>query len=141
MKRILFVCVENSCRSQMAEAFARLHGKPNEFEIYSAGSRPSGQVNSKAITSMREINYDLTTRHQSKSLTDVPAVAYDAVVTMGCGDECPFVGAKRREDWNIPDPKDDVTGRISPRAGNDRNEGERAFARLGTGLTKKIDRV
>lgn len=103
-KRILFVCVENSCRSQMAEAFARIGGATDQVEIFSAGSRPSGQINQKAIASMREIGYDLT-KHESKSLTDIPDVEYDMVVTMGCGDECPFVRAKQREDWGIPDPK------------------------------------
>ena len=103
MKRLLFVCVENSCRSQIAEAFARIHGK-GQVEVYSAGSRPSGQVNPKAVESMREIGYDLT-KHESKSLEEIPNVEYDFVATMGCGDECPFVRAKRREDWNIPDPK------------------------------------
>ena len=103
MKRLLFVCVENSCRSQIAEAFARIHGK-GQVEVYSAGSRPSGQVNPKAVESMREIGYDLT-EHESKSLEEIPDVEYDFVATMGCGDECPFVRAKRREDWNIPDPK------------------------------------
>ena len=104
MKRLLFVCVENSCRSQIAEAFARIHGK-NKFEVYSAGSRPSGKVNSKAIESMREIGYDLT-KHASKSLEDIPDVEYDFVATMGCNDECPFVRARRHEDWAIPDPKE-----------------------------------
>ena len=104
MKRLLFVCVENSCRSQIAEAFARIHGGDN-VEAYSAGSRPSGEVNPRAIESMREIGYDLRT-HQSKSLTDIPDVEYDFIATMGCGDECPFVRAKRREEWQIPDPKD-----------------------------------
>ena len=99
----MFVCVENSCRSQIAEAFARIHGK-GELEIYSAGSRPSGRVNQKAIESMREIGYDLA-EHASKSLAEIPEIEYDLVVTMGCGDECPFVRAKHREDWNIQDPK------------------------------------
>lgn len=104
MKHLLFVCVENSCRSQIAEAFARIHGA-GEVEVYSAGSRPSGKVNPKAIESMRELDYDLT-KHDSKSLEEIPNVEYDFAVTMGCGDECPFVRAKRREDWQIPDPKD-----------------------------------
>lgn len=104
MKRLLFVCVENSCRSQIAEAFARIHGN-TEVEVYSAGSRPSGKVNPKAIESMREIDYDLA-KHDSKSLEAIPNVEFDFVATMGCGDECPFVKAKRREDWQIPDPKD-----------------------------------
>lgn len=103
MKRLLFVCVENSCRSQIAEAFARIHGGA-EVEAYSAGSRPSGQVNPKAIETMHEIGYDLR-RHDSKSLNDIPAVEFDFVATMGCGDECPYVRTKRREDWEIPDPK------------------------------------
>ena len=102
-KRVLFVCVENSCRSQIAEAFARMHGA-GAVEPYSAGSKPSGQVNPKAIASMRELGYDLS-RHASKSLSDIPAVEYDVAVTMGCGDACPNVRAKQREDWNIPDPK------------------------------------
>ena len=102
-KRLLFVCVENSNRSQMAEAFARIHGG-DSIEAYSAGSRPSGQINSRAVNAMSELGYDLT-RHRSKSLQDIPDIEYDFVATMGCGDECPFVRARQREDWNIPDPK------------------------------------
>jgi arsenate reductase len=102
MKRVVFVCVENSNRSQMAEAFARLSGG---VEAYSAGSRPSGRVNPKAIEAMQKLGYDLTV-HQSKSLDDLPDVAFDAAVTMGCGDECPFIKTNRREDWGIPDPKE-----------------------------------
>src|SRR6186713_414951 len=96
-KRLLFVCVENSNRSQMAEAFARLHGG-DSVEAYSAGSRPSGIVNPKAVEAMRELGYDLTT-HGSKSLDDIPQVEYDFVATMGCGDACPLVRAKQRADW------------------------------------------
>ena len=102
-RRILFVCVENSNRSQIAEAFARIHGG-NGVEVYSAGSRPSGKINPRAIESMHELGYDLT-QQQSKSLAEIPDVEYDFVATMGCGDECPFVRAKARADWNIPDPK------------------------------------
>jgi arsenate reductase (thioredoxin) len=103
-KRILFVCVENSCRSQIAEAFARRHGGAG-VEAYSAGSRPSGRVNPKAVSTMRELGYDLA-QHASKGLGDIPDVEYDAAVTMGCGDECPRVKARRRLDWGIPDPKE-----------------------------------
>lgn len=107
-QRILFVCVENSCRSQIAEAFARMYGKTPDgklcIEPYSAGSRPSGQVNPKAIASMKELGYDLN-HHASKSLTEIPAGEYEYAITMGCGDECPMVKAKHREDWQIPDPK------------------------------------
>ena len=104
MKKVLFVCVENSCRSQMAEAFAKIHGK-DIIEAYSSGSKPSGIVNGKAVTTMNEIGYDLST-HTSKSLSDIPDVEYEYAITMGCGDECPFVKARHREDWQIPDPKE-----------------------------------
>ncbi len=103
MKKILFVCVENSCRSQMAEAFAKMHGK-GILEVYSAGSKASGIVNEKAITSMKEVGYDLGA-HKSKSLNDIPEAEYDFTITMGCGDECPYVRSKYRQDWDIPDPK------------------------------------
>jgi arsenate reductase (thioredoxin) len=104
-KSVLFVCVENSNRSQMAEAFARVHGAAS-VDAYSAGSRPCGRVNPKAVEAMREVGYDLT-QHDSKSLSDIPAIEYDAVIGMGCGDEgCPLVRAKRREEWGIPDPKE-----------------------------------
>ena len=102
--RLLFVCVENSNRSQMAEAFARLLGG-EQVDAHSAGSRPSGKVNPKAIAAMGELGYDLA-RHRSKSLAEIPAGEFDAVVTMGCGDSCPLVPAKRRIDWQIPDPRE-----------------------------------
>lgn len=98
------MCIENSCRSQMAEAFARIHGGSG-VEAFSAGSRPSGMVNEKAIASMRELGYDLST-HRSRGLDSIPAGSFDAVVTMGCGDACPWVPARRHIDWDIPDPKD-----------------------------------
>jgi protein-tyrosine-phosphatase len=75
------------------------------IEAYSAGSRPSGKVNPKAIEAMRELGYDLT-QHHSKSLDDLPDVSFDVAVTMGCGDACPDLKARQREDWNIPDPKE-----------------------------------
>jgi arsenate reductase len=103
MKKILFVCVENSNRSQMAEAFARIHGK-GKVEAYSSGSRPSGIINLKAIAAMKELGYDLST-HQSKSLDEIPQLKYDYAITMGCGDECPFVIAAHRDDWKLDDPK------------------------------------
>ncbi len=103
-KLILFVCVENSNRSQMAEAFARMHGGP-DVDAQSAGSRPSGRVNPRAVEFMREVGYDLTA-HASKSLDQFNGREVAVAVTMGCGDECPLVRAERREEWQIPDPKD-----------------------------------
>ena len=103
-KRLLFVCVENSNRSQLAEAFARLHGG-ERVEAFSAGSRPSGRINPKALDAMRRRGYDLTT-HRSKPLAELPPGEFEVVVGMGCGDEgCPLVPARRREEWDIPDPK------------------------------------
>lgn len=104
MKKILFVCVENSNRSQMSQAFATMHGGKN-IQAYSAGSRPSGKINPRAIAAMKEVGYDLSI-HQSKSLDEVKEYApYDAVVTMGCGDACPWMPAKKFIDWEIPDPR------------------------------------
>src|SRR5437870_5415285 len=101
-KRILFVCIENANHSQMAEAFAKMQG----VEAFSAGSKPSGKINSKAITAMNEVGYDLSS-HNSKSLEEVKSFApFDVVVTMGCGDACPWMPAKKVVDWNIPDPKE-----------------------------------
>jgi protein-tyrosine-phosphatase len=104
-KKLLFVCIENSNRSQMSQAFAKILGG-SRVEAYSAGSRPSGKINPKAIAAMKELGYDLST-HQSKSLEDVKQYApFDVVVTMGCGDACPWMPAKQFIDWQIPDPRD-----------------------------------
>lgn len=103
-KKLLFVCVENRNRSQMSQAFAIMHGGEN-IEAYSAGSKPGGTVNPKAISAMKELGYDLS-KHDSKSLGQVEIFApFDVVVTMGCGDACPWMPAKRFVEWQIPDPK------------------------------------
>ena len=103
-KKLLFVCIENSNRSQMSQAFAKILGG-EKVEAYSAGSKPSGIVNPKAIAAMKELGYDLSA-HDSKSLDEVKEFApFDAVVTMGCGDACPWVPARHRVDWSLPDPK------------------------------------
>lgn len=101
---VLFVCVENSNRSQMAEAFARIHGG-GRVAAASAGSRPSGRINPRAVEAMREIGYDLSA-HSSKGLEGFAGRRVDVAVTMGCGDECPLVDAGRRVAWEIPDPRD-----------------------------------
>lgn len=103
MLHILFVCVENSNRSQMAEGFARAIGG-KRVAAFSAGSQPSGVVNAKAIAMMREKGVDISVQH-SKSLDALPSVAWDYLVTMGCGDACPNVPAAHRLDWDLPDPK------------------------------------
>jgi arsenate reductase len=100
--RVLFVCVENSSRSQMAEAFTLMQGA-GVLEPVSAGSRPSGVINPRAIAAMHELGYDLSS-HVSKGLSEVGAGPWDYVITMGCGDACPQVLAGHRENWGLPDP-------------------------------------
>jgi protein-tyrosine-phosphatase len=103
MMHILFVCIENSCRSQMAEGFAKAIGR-DRVDAFSAGSRPSGVVNARAIEFMREKGIDISSR-ASKSLDDLPLQQWDYIVTMGCGDACPALPAAHRVDWDLPDPK------------------------------------
>lgn len=100
---LLFVCIENSNRSQMAEGFARTLGR-GRVSAHSAGSRPSGQINPRAIQFMKEKGIDLTVQ-LSKGLDDLPKVKWDYIVTMGCGDACPTLPATHRLDWELPDPK------------------------------------
>lgn len=100
---VLFVCTENANRSQMAEGFARALGG-DRVRVASAGSKPSGAVNPKAVRFMKEKGIDLGA-HASKGLDTIPAGEWDYVITMGCGDACPWVPAKHREDWDLPDPK------------------------------------
>lgn len=102
MPRLLFVCVANAFRSQMAEAIARQSGG-DDWEVWSAGSNPGGRVHPLAIQLMAEQGIDLAA-HWSKGLGEVPRHEWDYVVTMGCGDACPTVRARRRIDWRIPDP-------------------------------------
>jgi protein-tyrosine-phosphatase len=102
MNTILFVCVENGNRSQMAEAFARLHGAAL-VRAASAGSRPSTGIKPMVIAAMAERGYDLS-RHRPKSLEEVGSGPWDYVVTMGCGDACPYVPTRKRFDWDLPDP-------------------------------------
>ncbi len=88
----------------MSQAFAKIHSGEN-VEAYSAGSKPSGIINPKAIAAMKELDYDLS-QHNSKSLEEVKAYApFDVVVTMSCGDACPWMPAKKFIDWQIPDPR------------------------------------
>jgi len=103
MPSILFLCIENSCRSQMAEAYAR-HRAPEGWVIASAGSRPSGRVDETAAALMREGGIDLAS-HRSKGLSELPPITWDAVVVMGCGEECPSLPAGKRLEWDLPDPK------------------------------------
>jgi protein-tyrosine-phosphatase len=102
-KRLLFVCVENCNRSQMAEAFARMYGA-GLVEAYSAGRRPAECVHPKAVAAMEELEYDLR-QHHPKGLSDLPDIDFDVAVTMGCEGQPLALNAQQREDWNIPCPK------------------------------------
>ena len=102
MKKVLFVCGENACRSQIAEAFARIHGQ-GRIAAASAGSTPSGKVNPRAIALMGEIGFNMS-GHVSKSLADLPPIYYDYVITMGCQDACPYAPVETR-DWGLEDPR------------------------------------
>lgn len=101
-RRLLFVCFHNSCRSQMAEGFAREAGG-EDAEVWSAGSRPSGKVNPTAVEVMREAGIDIQGQ-RSKGLHELPKGPWDVIVTMGCGDDCPEIPARSRVDWEFPDP-------------------------------------
>ena len=101
--QIVFVCGENACRSQIAEAFARRYGG-DRVQAYSAGSTPRGQVDPIAIAVMEEKGVSMQT-HASKGLAALPQQTWDVVVGMGCGDEaCAVLPTKKRINWQIPDP-------------------------------------
>ncbi len=100
MPRLLFVCVQNANRSQMAEGFARFHGG-YQVEALSAGSQPLGRTDPRAIEAMAELGIDISAQ-ASRSLDEITG-EFDAVVTMGCGDACARIPARVREDWPVKD--------------------------------------
>ena len=118
---VLFVCVQNAGRSQMAAGWLReLAG--DRVEVRSAGSIPADQINSVAVEAMREVGIDITAE-QPKVLTTEAVQDSDVVITMGCGDACPFFPGKRYEDWKLDDPagqgidavrpiRDEIKGRV-----------------------------
>ncbi len=118
---VLFVCVHNAGRSQMAAAYLN-HLSKGRVEVLSAGSQPADQVNPAAVEAMKEEGIDITAE-TPKILTTEAVKASDVVVTMGCGDECPYFPGKRYEDWVLEDPagkgvesvrpiRDEIKGRI-----------------------------
>ena len=107
MKKVAFVCVHNSCRSQIAEALGRKLAS-DTFESYSAGTETKPQINQDAVRLMKTIHgIDMEATQYSKLLSDIPPV--DVVITMGCNVQCPFLPCSHREDWGLEDPtgKDD----------------------------------
>lgn len=101
MKRVAFICIHNSCRSQMAEALGRVLGL-GVFEPFSAGTERRDQINQDAVRIMKEIGIDMELQQKPKLLNDIPEV--DIVVTMGCNVACPMIGCSHREDWGLDDP-------------------------------------
>lgn len=126
MKKILFVCVENAGRSQMAEAFANKFGKDN-FVISSAGNKPSDKVNPVVVEAMKEVGIDIS-NNKPKLLTAKMAFNVDLIVTMGCSDQgiCPGPFFKSTIDWKLEDPK----GKPIEKVREIRNEIERKVQRL-----------
>jgi arsenate reductase len=104
MANVLFVCKQNAGRSQMAEALFR-QAANGRHQARSAGTHPAEQVHPGVVDAMRELNIDLS-RRQPQPLTDELAAWADVVVTMGCGDECPYIPGKRYIDWDLADPAD-----------------------------------
>ena len=101
--KIVFVCVENARRSQMAQGFAEALGQ-GELKVYSAGSRPFWAIDPLVIEVMREKGIDLSSK-RPKSLNDLPPIEMDYLITMGCEETCPAVLSKKIIEWKIPDPK------------------------------------
>ena len=102
MKRVAFICVHNSCRSQMAEALGRKLAS-DAFESYSAGTETKPQINQDAVQIMKQVHgIDMEERQYSKLLAELPPI--DIVVTMGCNVQCPFLPCSHREDWGLEDP-------------------------------------
>lgn len=102
MKKVAFICVHNSCRSQIAEALGK-HFASGVFESYSAGTETKPQINQDAVRLIKEIyGIDMELTQYSKILSDIPSV--DVVITMGCNVACPFLPCKHREDWGLADP-------------------------------------
>ena len=100
---VLFACVENSCRSQIAEALAKKIS-PHKFDFHSAGSKPSGIINPMAIKLLNSQGVYLTDQ-RSKDVSEFINIKIDYLILMGCGDECPNLVAEKRIEWDIPDPK------------------------------------
>lgn len=101
MKKVAFICVHNSCRSQMAEAFGKILGL-NVFESYSAGTEERDKINQDAVRIMKEIGVDMELTQKPKLLREIPEI--DIVITMGCNVSCPILPCKHREDWGLEEP-------------------------------------
>ena len=102
VKKVLFVCVENACRSQLAEAISN-HFFPHQLKAFSAGSSPGKEVNPKAIRSLKKMG--VAHEGKTKSISQAEGKEYDYIVGIGCGDACPTIPGAQILEWSIPDPK------------------------------------
>lgn len=125
---VLFVCVHNAGRSQMAAGFLR-HLAGDRIEVRSAGSMPAEQINPVAVQAMAELGIDITAE-QPKVLTTEAVQASDVVITMGCGDACPFFPGKRYEDWKLDDPAGQGLDAVRPIRDGIRHRIEQLIAEL-----------
>ncbi|MGL5259559.1 MAG: arsenate reductase ArsC [Lachnospiraceae bacterium] len=126
--KVAFVCVHNSCRSQIAEALGKHYGS-EVFESYSAGTQLRPQINQDAVRLMKEIYHiDMEQTQRSKLLAEIPEVDY--VITMGCNVECPFLPCKHREDWGLEDP-----------SGKSDDEFRKTIAQIDQKIKELIERV
>src|SRR5438552_5388508 len=128
MTTVIFACVENAGRSQMAAAFFNALADPRRARALSAGTAPASRVHPEVVATMREAGIEIG-HVTPRLLTAELAAGAELLVTMGCGDACPFVPGLRREDWNLPDPK----GQPPERLGGIRDEIRRRVAGLGKG--------
>ena len=104
MERVIFACVHNAGRSQMAAAFLSRMADPARVEAASAGTQPGERVHPAVVDVMQEVGVDLTAKRPQR-LTEELARGASLLITMGCGDECPYVPGLQRDDWPLPDPK------------------------------------
>ena len=111
MKTVIFACVHNAGRSQMAAAFFNRLADPNRARACSAGTQPAARVHPEVVAVMHEVGVDLSRTHPTQ-LTDALAAGAHLLVTMGCGESCPVVPGLRRHDWDLPDPKGQPVERV-----------------------------
>jgi arsenate reductase len=111
MKTVIFACVHNAGRSQMAAAFFNQFADPSRARARSAGTQPAAHVHPEVVAAMREVGIDLSGA-QPRLLTDELAAGAQLLITMGCGESCPVVPSWRRQDWNLPDPKGQPIERV-----------------------------
>jgi arsenate reductase len=130
MKTILFACVHNAGRSQMAAALFNKLADPERARAVSAGTRPADRVHPEVVETMREIGIDLS-NVKPKLLTTEISQGADLLITMGCGDECPFVPGRRRDDWPLPDPKGQSNDRVREIRDDIRKRVERLLVQEG----------